>query len=173
MALEAGILCFNVRIDRGTASSQYDCRHRRQTRAGQPARQPGYGCKTHPYISTGLRDNKFGIAYHDARCGPTSWQQAWLTFTKSSASVPHWLATDGIAPFVAALEKLLALIVNSEAAGIRCITLTSAAVSAFVTTTKTPIVIARPRAGAAGQLRRRDVKIILEPGSPVGNAGCC
>jgi diaminopimelate decarboxylase len=34
--------------------------------AGEPARQPDVDPKTHPYISTGLKGNKFGIAHKDA-----------------------------------------------------------------------------------------------------------
>ncbi len=64
-ALAAGILCFNIEsvpeLDRiaGVAA-------RLGTRARISVRvNPDVDAKTHPYISTGLRDNKFGVAYGD------------------------------------------------------------------------------------------------------------
>ena len=66
LALRAGILCFNVesapeleRLDRVAASLG--------VRAPVSLRvNPDVDARTHPYISTGLRKNKFGVAYGDA-----------------------------------------------------------------------------------------------------------
>jgi len=65
-ALAAGILCFNVesaaelaRIDRIAQSAG--------RRASISLRvNPDVDARTHPYISTGLKQNKFGVAYEDA-----------------------------------------------------------------------------------------------------------
>lgn len=66
-ALKANILCFNIEsvaeLDRIDAVAK---------RMGEIARisvriNPDVDPKTHPYISTGLKQNKFGVAYHDAR----------------------------------------------------------------------------------------------------------
>ena len=65
--------------------------------------------KTHPYISTGLKENKFGVAYEDA-----------LKIYQHAASLPN-LDVVGIdchigsqlldpSPFAEALDKLLHLI---------------------------------------------------------------
>ncbi|MEG0820957.1 MAG: diaminopimelate decarboxylase [Burkholderiaceae bacterium] len=64
-ALAAGILCFNIEsvpeLDRIAAVAA-----RLQRRARISVRvNPDVDAKTHPYISTGLRDNKFGVAYDD------------------------------------------------------------------------------------------------------------
>lgn len=65
-ALNAGVLCFNVEslpeLDRIQAVAE---------RIGKTAPvslriNPDVDAKTHPYISTGLKANKFGIAYTDA-----------------------------------------------------------------------------------------------------------
>lgn len=62
-ALAAGILCFNIEsapeLDRIAAVAA-----RLGTRARVSVRvNPDVDARTHPYISTGLRDNKFGVAY--------------------------------------------------------------------------------------------------------------
>lgn len=65
-ALRANIACFNVestseldRID--AAAQQLNCRARVSLRVN-----PDIDAGTHPYISTGLKENKFGVAYSDA-----------------------------------------------------------------------------------------------------------
>ena len=66
-ALDAGILCFNVEsleeIERLAASARA-----RGTRAALSLRvNPDIDARTHPYVSTGLRENKFGIPIDEAR----------------------------------------------------------------------------------------------------------
>jgi diaminopimelate decarboxylase len=65
-ALAAGILCFN--IESAPELERIDAVARRfGTRARISVRvNPDVDAGTHPYISTGLRDNKFGVAYADA-----------------------------------------------------------------------------------------------------------
>ena len=108
-ALEVGIRCFNVesaaeleRIDRV---------------AGELGRNapialrvnPDVDAKTHPYISTGLKENKFGVAIEEA---PALYKRA--------AALPN-IVVSGIdchigsqltelAPFLDALERVLALV---------------------------------------------------------------
>jgi diaminopimelate decarboxylase len=79
---------------------------------------PDVDAKTHPYISTGLRSNKFGIAFEDARAA-----------YRAAAAMPH-LAVVGIdchigsqitevAPYLDAIEKLLELVDQIEADGVK------------------------------------------------------
>jgi diaminopimelate decarboxylase len=82
--------------------------------AGQPARQSQRRPKTHPYISTGLKENKFGVAYEDAlastaappRC-PTSRSPASIATSARSCSTRRpspkrstrcWLLVDQLRP---------------------------------------------------------------------------
>ncbi len=65
-ALNAGIACFNIEsaaeLDRIDAAAR-----RLNTRARVSLRvNPDIDAGTHPYISTGLKNNKFGVAYADA-----------------------------------------------------------------------------------------------------------
>ena len=66
-ALQAGIGCFNVESE-----SELDVLHGVATELGRIAPvslrvNPNVDAKTHPYISTGLKGNKFGIAHEKAR----------------------------------------------------------------------------------------------------------
>ena len=65
-ALEQGIFCFNAE-----SSAELERINEIALRLGKRARislrvNPDVDAKTHPYISTGLKANKFGIAYTDA-----------------------------------------------------------------------------------------------------------
>ena len=78
LALTHGILCFNV--------ESIPELHRLNEVAGETGKRapvslrvnPDVDPKTHPYISTGLKENKFGIAYEDA-----------LATYQVAASLPH------------------------------------------------------------------------------------
>jgi diaminopimelate decarboxylase len=66
-ALEAGILCFNVE-----SAAELDQLDAVAASLGKKAPvslrvNPNVDPKTHPYISTGLKSNKFGVAFEDAR----------------------------------------------------------------------------------------------------------
>ena len=116
-ALEAGVRCFNVESESEL--------HRLDAVAGAMRLRapvslrvnPDVDAGTHPYISTGLRENKFGIAHDRA-----------LAAYRRAASLPN-LRVEGIdchigsqiteiGPFVAALDRLLDLVDAIEAAGI-------------------------------------------------------
>jgi diaminopimelate decarboxylase len=116
IALEAGVKCFNVEsipeLDRlnGVAASL-------GKRAPVSLRvNPDVDPKTHPYISTGLKSNKFGVAFEEARA----------TY-RAAAGMSH-LDVVGIdchigsqiteiSPYLDALDKVLALVVQIEADG--------------------------------------------------------
>ncbi len=79
---------------------------------------PDVDAKTHPYISTGLKSNKFGVAFDDARA----------TY-RAAAAMPH-LEVVGIdchigsqiteiAPYLDAIDKLLELVEQIEADGVK------------------------------------------------------
>jgi diaminopimelate decarboxylase len=117
LALRHDILCFNVE---STAELQ-----RLNEVAGEMGKQapvslrvnPNVDAKTHPYISTGLKENKFGIAYDEA-----------LTAYRTAAALPH-IRVAGIdchigsqllddAPLLEALDRLIELVDRLEAEGI-------------------------------------------------------
>ena len=105
LALEHDILCFNIE-----SLAELHRINRIASEMGKTARvsfrvNPNVDPKTHPYISTGLKENKFGIPYEEAL-------DSYLT----AAKMPH-IAITGIdchigsqllddAPLLEALDKL-------------------------------------------------------------------
>ena len=117
LALEANIRCFNVE----SASELRRISHIASTcNKVAPVSiriNPDVDPKTHPYISTGLKENKFGISADEAK-----------TLYRIAAADPH-LQTIGIdchigsqitdlAPYIDALTRLLALVKELELEGI-------------------------------------------------------
>jgi diaminopimelate decarboxylase len=117
LALEHEILCFNV--------ESIPELHRLNEVAGSMGKKarvslrvnPNVDAKTHPYIATGLKANKFGVAYTDA-----------LATYRTAAKLPH-LDVAGIdchigsqllddAPLLEALDRLIELIDQLDADGI-------------------------------------------------------
>ena len=117
LALSHGILCFNVE---STAELRRlnDVAAEMGVQAPVSLRvNPNVDAKTHPYISTGLKDNKFGIAYDEA-----------LSAYRLAASLPH-IAVTGIdchigsqllddAPLLEALDRVIELVDRLAAEGI-------------------------------------------------------
>jgi diaminopimelate decarboxylase len=116
-ALNAGILCFNVE-----SASELERIDRVAAEIGKIAPvslrvNPDVDAKTHPYIATGLKENKFGVAHGDA-----------LAFYRRARALKH-LRIEGIdchigsqltevAPFAAAVQRVLALVGQLNAEGI-------------------------------------------------------
>jgi diaminopimelate decarboxylase len=116
-ALRAGIGCFNVESE-----SELDVLHRVASELGRVAPvslrvNPNVDAKTHPYISTGLKDNKFGIAHENA-----------LAAYRHAASLSG-LRVVGIdchigsqitdsAPYLDTIDRILDLVEEIEKAGI-------------------------------------------------------
>ena len=116
-ALEAGVRCFNVE-----SHGELDLLSQVAVAEGRTAPvslriNPDVDAGTHPYISTGLKDNKFGIAHDEA-----------LASYRHAASLPG-LQVVGIdchigsqitqvEPYLDALDRLLDLVEAVEAEGI-------------------------------------------------------
>lgn len=66
-ALDVGIKCFNVESEAELERIQMVAKRLNKIAPISLRINPDVDAKTHPYISTGLRDNKFGISYQLAR----------------------------------------------------------------------------------------------------------
>ena len=171
MALDAGILCFNVESEAELV--------RLNEVAGQMGKiapvslrvNPDVDAKTHPYISTGLKQNKFGVAYTEA-----------LTLYRRARELPHLRVTGmdchigsqltETSPFIAAAEKVLTLVDALASEGIRFEHLDLGGGLGIRYSDETPPSIADYVAALLGALQGRSEKIIVEPGRVlVGNAG--
>jgi diaminopimelate decarboxylase len=181
LALEKGILCFNV--------ESIPELHRINEVAGRMGKRapvslrvnPNVDPKTHPYIATGLKASKFGVAFSDA-----------LDTYRTAAKLPH-LDVVGIdchigsqllddAPLLEALDKLIELIDTLALDGIHIhhLDVGGGLGIDYGTGEDSPVpighyverVFARVDAWRAEKYEGKPIKVIFEPGrSIVGNTG--
>ena len=116
-ALEAGIACFNV--ESGSELARLD---RLAATLGKRAPisirvNPDVDARTHPYISTGLRENKFGVGVDQAR---TLYARAAVMAHIDVIGIDCHIGSQitELAPFTAALDRLLALVDELAGEGI-------------------------------------------------------
>ncbi|AZZ96648.1 diaminopimelate decarboxylase [Pseudoalteromonas sp. R3] len=116
-ALETGIKCFNVESEAelrriSQVASELDLLAPISIRVN-----PDIDAKTHPYISTGLKENKFGIDIKEAfnvyqlACALPGIDVVGIDFHIGSQLTE-------VTPFIAALDKVLALVETLASAGI-------------------------------------------------------
>jgi diaminopimelate decarboxylase len=170
-ALEKGIGCINVESEAELERVQAVAASL-ALRAPVALRvNPDIDAKTHPYISTGLRQTKFGVAHADAeRLYRKAAGMANLELVGIGCHIGSLLLE--AAPFVAAAERLLALLDRIEAAGIR---LRHVDVGGGIgirykdESPQPPEVFVR---GVLAALGKRPHTVIFDPGRAiVGNAG--
>jgi len=170
-ALEAGIFCFNVE-SRAELMRLNEVAGRMGKIAPVSLRvNPNVDPKTHPYISTGLKNNKFGVAFEDA-----------LDTYVLASELPN-IAVHGvdchigsqiteISPFVDALEKVLELVDSMQGKGIHITHIDVGGGIGITYTDETPPAFAEYAQALLTKLSKRQVKILFEPGRAlVGNAG--
>jgi diaminopimelate decarboxylase len=171
MALDAGILCFNVESEAELLRLNEVACDMGRTAPVSLRVNPDVDAGTHPYISTGLKQNKFGVAYAKA-----------LALYRMAGELPNLRVTGmdchigsqltDLAPFVAATEKVLVLVEQLASEGIVLEHLDLGGGLGIRYNDETPPSIAGYAGALLGVLRGRREKIILEPGRAlVGNAG--
>ena len=171
-ALEVGIRCFNV-------ESVAELHHINQI-AGEMGKiapislrvNPDVDAHTHPYISTGLKENKFGVSVDEAR-----------EVYKLAATLPHVKITGmdchigsqltELQPFLDATDRLIRLIEQLQEDGITLKHLDLGGGLGVTYTDETP---PHPSDYAAALLNKlkgyENLEIILEPGRAIAaNAG--
>ena len=116
-ALEAGILCFNIESDR-----ELERLDRVAGELGVKAPvsirvNPDVDARTHPYIATGLKESKFGVAYEAAYdLYRQAHERRHLEVHGIDCHIGSQLTE--VSPFEEALAKILALVDRLAAAGI-------------------------------------------------------
>ena len=171
-ALSEGILSFNCESD-----AELDALSRVATRRGREANvalrvNPDVDAVTHPYISTGLRENKFGIdiAEVEAVYGRAA-RLPGLALNGVSCHIGSQLLDTR--PLIEALEKVLALIERLRAAGhpIRHLDVGGGLGVPYQEGESSPD-IGRFVRTVCERAAGRDLEITVEPGrSMVGEAG--
>ncbi len=171
MALEAGILCFNVEsMDEIGELAEVAAAH--GVIAPVSVRvNPDVDAKTHPYISTGLKDNKFGIAFDDAQNAYRRIaDSASLNVIGMDCHIGSQL-TD-IAPYQDALSRLLALCDLLESQDIVLKHLDLGGGQGIRYKDEETLNLDAWAAAMFQEIGDRNYEIIVEPGrSIVGNAG--
>jgi diaminopimelate decarboxylase len=170
-ALDVGIRCFNV-------ESQAELEVLEQVAAAKgvvaPVSlrvNPDVDAKTHPYISTGLKDNKFGIVIEDALDVYQSIaESAHLKVVGVDCHIGSQLTE--VTPFVDALDRVLALVDRLAEKGIALHHLDLGGGLGIRYKDETPPLPEEQMAALLERLNGRDFEILIEPGRAiVGNAG--
>jgi diaminopimelate decarboxylase len=170
-ALQVGIRCFNVE-----SLAELELIEQVAADMGKVAPvslrvNPDVDAKTHPYISTGLKENKFGVSMEDA---VAAYQRA----AESSHLEVHGIdchigsQLTEIAPFVDALDRVLALIDKLDGLGIKLKHLDMGGGLGIRYRDEAPPEPAEHAAALVERLRERELEILIEPGRAIaGNAG--
>ena len=170
-ALEANILCFNVESESELL--------RLNEVAGKIGKKAPFGLRinpdvdprTHPYIATGLKENKFGVDYADA-----------LAMYRKAKSLPHLEATaigchigsqlTEVAPFIDALDRILVLLDKLEKAGIAISHIDIGGGLGIRYHDESPPNVSEYASALLAKMGKRQQRILIEPGRAlVGQAG--
>ncbi|MBO1531402.1 diaminopimelate decarboxylase [Psychrobacter sp. F1192] len=170
-ALTQGIACFNVESDSelmliNEVAQKLDKRAPISLRVN-----PDVDAKTHPYISTGLKDNKFGIAHEQA-----------LAVYKQAAGLSHidivgidchiGSQLTEVEPFIAALDKVIELIHSLKSKGITLSHVDLGGGLGVRYIDETPVSIGEFANALLPKLKELGMTVFFEPGrSVVANAG--
>ncbi|MEE8379207.1 MAG: diaminopimelate decarboxylase [Gammaproteobacteria bacterium] len=170
-ALELGIRCFNV-------ESMAELNRLNET-AGELGRKapvslrinPDVDANTHPYISTGLKENKFGIDIRDAEAAfAYANDLANLDVIGVDCHIGSQLCE--VAPFVDALDRLLGLIDRLAAQGISLRHIDVGGGLGVTYQDEEPPSPADYAAAILDRLKDCELEIIMEPGRAIAaNAG--
>ena len=175
-ALEAGpdhrgIFCFNVESE-----SELLRLSQIAARRGQRARialrvNPDVDARTHPYISTGLKENKFGVDIAEA-------ERLYVLAQDLPGIEVHGVACHigsqllELSPFLDALDRVLALIDRLAARGIRLQHIDVGGGLGVRYHDETPPEPAQWAAALRPKLEGRGLTVMTEPGRAIaGNAG--
>jgi diaminopimelate decarboxylase len=132
---------------------------------------PDVDARTHPYISTGLKENKFGIPFDEAEKLYLSAQKfSNIQFTGLDCHIGSQLIE--LNPFIEAAEKVLGLLSRLEAQGSRIEHLDLGGGLGIRYSSETPPLARDYVAALCAKIGQRNQRILIEPGRAlVGNSG--
>jgi diaminopimelate decarboxylase len=170
-AMTAGIHCFNVESESELARLNQVAGELGQTAAISLRVNPNVDAKTHPYISTGLKDNKFGIAHeHALRVYREAASMAHLRITGIDCHIGSQLTE--VAPFGEALDRVLELVTSLQAEGIRLQHIDIGGGVGIRYRDETPPELDDYASVILARMQGRSERLVVEPGRAlVGNAG--
>ena len=170
-ALEAGVGCFNIE-----SAQELDRLAALAASAGKRAPvslrvNPDIDARTHPYITTGLRENKFGIPIDEA---PGLYARAAAIPSLDIRGIDCHLGSQlaSLDPFLGALDRMLALVDSLARDGIALAHINVGGGLGIRYRDETPPAPAALAGAIVERLGSRNLVLVLEPGrSIVGNAG--
>jgi diaminopimelate decarboxylase len=171
LAIEKRILCFNVESRSELLRISRIARGMGATAAVSLRVNPDVDARTHPYISTGLKENKFGVAFEEARAlYAEAARLPGIHVTGIDCHIGSQITE--VAPFVDALDKILGLIDLLAEDGITIEHLDLGGGLGIRYTDETPPETAAYVQALLARLADRPQKLLFEPGRVlVGNAG--
>ncbi|MCC2681548.1 MAG: diaminopimelate decarboxylase [Nitrosospira multiformis] len=171
VALEAGILCFNVESEAELHVLNRVAGEMDKVAPVSLRVNPDVDAKTHPYISTGLKENKFGIPFDEAEALYASAQQLGnVRVAGLDCHIGSQLTE--LAPFIETCKKMLGLLDRLEAQGLEIEHLDLGGGLGIRYAGENPPSAREYVEALRGVVGSRRQKILIEPGrSLVGNAG--
>lgn len=170
-ALEVGIFCFNVESASELVRLNDVAGYMGKVAPVSLRVNPNVDAKTHPYISTGLKNNKFGVAYEDA-----------VDIYLQAAEMPN-IEIHGVdchigsqitelSPFLDAFDRVLALVDALAENNIQIQHIDLGGGIGICYNNEMPPEFGAYAKAMLEKLGNRDVKLVFEPGRAlVGNAG--
>lgn len=171
LALDTGIHCFNIESEQELDLLSQVATEKNMTAAVSFRVNPDVDAKTHPYISTGLKENKFGIAFDDAdRIYLKANQLPHIDVIGIDCHIGSQLTE--LSPFIDALTRLLALVKRLNQQGLNIDHMDLGGGLGIRYQDETPPLPSDWANALRDQLSNFEGTIVVEPGRAIaGNAG--
>ena len=170
-ALEQGIYCFNVESEPELERIQQVALSLNKKAAISLRVNPDVDAGTHPYISTGLKENKFGVAIDDAiEIYLKAAKMSHINIKGIDCHIGSQLTT--IAPFIDALDRILIMIDNLAEQGIILSHIDVGGGLGVTYQDEKPPMPSEYAAAIVKRLGNRKLTLLFEPGRAImANAG--
>ena len=171
LALNANILCFNVESEAELIVLNQIAKDMGKIAPVSLRVNPDVDAKTHPYISTGLKENKFGVPASEAeRIYQSAHQYPHIRFTGLDCHIGSQLTE--LEPFLQASSKMLRLLETLQSQGLRIEHLDLGGGLGIRYTDETPPSIKDYVSALCASTQQVKQRLLIEPGrSLVGNSG--
>ena len=170
-ALAVGIHCFNVESEAELELLSQVAAEKSQIARVSLRVNPDVDAKTHPYISTGLKENKFGI---DINRAPEVYRRAAELPNIDIQGIDCHIGSQltELDPFLDALDRLLVLVDNLSADGIQISHLDLGGGLGVTYRDEQPPEVATYMAAIKAKIGDRELALMFEPGRSIAaNAG--
>ncbi|MXW48990.1 MAG: diaminopimelate decarboxylase [Gammaproteobacteria bacterium] len=163
LGLKLGIRCFNVE---SAAELQRIARQAERLHRIAPVAlrvNPDVDARTHPYIATGLKENKFGVeAREAAELLVEAERHPWLEASGLACHIGSQV--EQVGPYLEALDRLLDLLDQLEASGIELGHIDIGGGFGVTYQDETPFEPRELATAAKARLNGRPQTLVLEPG---------